>query len=158
MSKAFTQFFVLIIMSCLVLILDNSTIHPWSLLQEEPTNVSGKWMDGWETRRKRIPGHDFCIIKLGLPGNVSCFSAKVVWCLLSRVGLSSITMVIVSLQKSSEGYQVRALQCGFGPLSMFYVTRHSADTSFLFCAWIWKLVRSNWFNMTRFHFPVHRFK
>ena len=158
MSKAFTQFFVLIIMSCLVLILDNSTIHPGSLLQEEPTNVSGKWMDGWETRRKRIPGHDFCIIKLGLPGNVSCFSAKVVWCLLSRVGLSSITMVIVSLQKSSEGYQVRALQCGFGPLSMFYVTRHSADTSFLFCAWIWKLVRSNWFNMTRFHFPVHRFK
>ncbi|KAK5644588.1 hypothetical protein RI129_005888 [Pyrocoelia pectoralis] len=28
----------------------------------------GKWMDGWETRRKRIPGHDWCIIKLGLPG------------------------------------------------------------------------------------------
>ena len=28
-------------------------------------------MDGWETRRKRIPGHDFCIVKLGLPGTVS---------------------------------------------------------------------------------------
>ncbi|WP_257450086.1 allantoicase [Archangium lipolyticum] len=28
----------------------------------------GKWMDGWETRRKRVPGHDFCIIQLGLPG------------------------------------------------------------------------------------------
>jgi allantoicase len=28
----------------------------------------GKWMDGWETRRKRIPGHDFCIIKLGQSG------------------------------------------------------------------------------------------
>ena len=51
-----------------------------SLLQEEPTNVSGKWMDGWETRRKRIPGHDFCIIKLGLPGNVSCLmSTKSGW-------------------------------------------------------------------------------
>lgn len=25
----------------------------------------GKWMDGWETRRRRIPGHDWCIIKLG---------------------------------------------------------------------------------------------
>lgn len=24
----------------------------------------GKWMDGWETRRKRIEGHDWCIIKL----------------------------------------------------------------------------------------------
>src|SRR5262245_51921196 len=31
------------------------------------TNV-GKWMDGWETRRRRIPGHDWCIVKLGLPG------------------------------------------------------------------------------------------
>lgn len=28
----------------------------------------GKWMDGWETRRKRSAGHDWCIIKLGLPG------------------------------------------------------------------------------------------
>ena len=25
-------------------------------------------MDGWETRRKRIPGHDWCVIKLGIPG------------------------------------------------------------------------------------------
>lgn len=24
----------------------------------------GKWMDGWETRRKRQAGHDWCIIKL----------------------------------------------------------------------------------------------
>jgi allantoicase len=28
----------------------------------------GKWMDGWETRRRRVPGHDWCIIKLGTPG------------------------------------------------------------------------------------------
>src|SRR5262249_19356692 len=28
----------------------------------------GKWMDGWETRRKRVPGHDHCVIKLGLAG------------------------------------------------------------------------------------------
>lgn len=28
----------------------------------------GKWMDGWESRRKRNPGHDWCIVKLGLPG------------------------------------------------------------------------------------------
>jgi len=29
---------------------------------------NGKWMDGWESRRKRTPGHDFCIIKLGQAG------------------------------------------------------------------------------------------
>ena len=28
----------------------------------------GKWMDGWESRRKREPGHDWCVIRLGLPG------------------------------------------------------------------------------------------
>src|SRR5687767_8169173 len=30
----------------------------------------GKWMDGWETRRRREPGHDWCIIRLGLPGAI----------------------------------------------------------------------------------------
>jgi len=28
----------------------------------------GKWMDGWETRRRRTPGHDWCIVRLGIPG------------------------------------------------------------------------------------------
>ncbi len=28
----------------------------------------GKWMDGWETRRRRTPGHDWCIVRLGVPG------------------------------------------------------------------------------------------
>jgi allantoicase len=28
----------------------------------------GKWMDGWETRRRREPGHDWCVVRLGLPG------------------------------------------------------------------------------------------
>ncbi|XP_067947408.1 allantoicase-like [Watersipora subatra] len=30
----------------------------------------GKWMDGWESRRKRIAGHDWCIIQLGCPGKI----------------------------------------------------------------------------------------
>jgi len=28
----------------------------------------GKWMDGWETRRRREPGFDSCVVRLGLPG------------------------------------------------------------------------------------------
>ena len=28
----------------------------------------GKWMDGWETRRRRSPGHDWCIVRLGVRG------------------------------------------------------------------------------------------
>ena len=30
----------------------------------------GKWMDGWETRRRRAPGHDWAILRLGVPGIV----------------------------------------------------------------------------------------
>jgi allantoicase len=29
---------------------------------------NGKWMDGWESRRKRVPGHDWCIVRLARPG------------------------------------------------------------------------------------------
>jgi allantoicase len=30
----------------------------------------GKWMDGWESRRKRTPGHDWCIIQLAAAGKI----------------------------------------------------------------------------------------
>ena len=30
----------------------------------------GKWMDGWETRRRRSEGHDWCVIALGMRGRV----------------------------------------------------------------------------------------
>lgn len=28
----------------------------------------GKWMDGWESRRKRVNGHDWCVVKLARAG------------------------------------------------------------------------------------------
>ncbi|PKL75851.1 MAG: allantoicase, partial [Candidatus Melainabacteria bacterium HGW-Melainabacteria-1] len=33
----------------------------------------GKWMDGWESRRSRKPGYDWCIIQLGIPGQIKGF-------------------------------------------------------------------------------------
>ncbi len=30
----------------------------------------GKWMDGWESRRRRTPGFDWCVIRLGLAGRI----------------------------------------------------------------------------------------
>lgn len=33
----------------------------------------GKWMDGWESRRKRVPGYDWCIIKLASSGIIEGF-------------------------------------------------------------------------------------
>ncbi len=34
---------------------------------------NGKWMDGWESRRKRVPGHDWCVIELGRRGVIRGF-------------------------------------------------------------------------------------
>lgn len=33
-------------------------------------DTNGKWMDGWESRRKRGPGHDWCIVRLARPGHI----------------------------------------------------------------------------------------
>ncbi len=47
------------------------------LLTSEPVfkpdlfTPNGKWMDGWESRRRRVPGHDWCILALGVPGQIS---------------------------------------------------------------------------------------
>jgi len=43
--------------------------HP-AVWREGEYNERGKWMDGWETRRRRTPGHDFCLIELGAPGTI----------------------------------------------------------------------------------------
>ncbi|MEO6212812.1 MAG: allantoicase [Vicinamibacterales bacterium] len=36
----------------------------------------GKWMDGWESRRRRTPGHDWCVVKLGMRGRVRGFNVN----------------------------------------------------------------------------------
>ena len=41
--------------------------HPAVWKEHEYTD-KGKWMDGWESRRKRVPGHDYAIVRLGAPG------------------------------------------------------------------------------------------
>ncbi|WP_264521973.1 allantoicase [Flavobacterium sp. N1994] len=33
----------------------------------------GKWMDGWESRRKRTPGHDWAVIQLATSGKIRGF-------------------------------------------------------------------------------------
>ncbi len=46
-----------------------------NLLKPEPAifvpgkfTPRGKWMDGWESRRRRTPGHDWCVVALGMRG------------------------------------------------------------------------------------------
>jgi len=46
-------------------------ISPWPpVFKEGVFDKNGKWMDGWETRRKRKKGHDYLILKLGKTGRV----------------------------------------------------------------------------------------
>ncbi len=33
----------------------------------------GKWMDGWESRRKRVSGHDWAVLQLGTAGKIAGF-------------------------------------------------------------------------------------
>ncbi|MCG8369906.1 MAG: allantoicase, partial [Proteobacteria bacterium] len=40
---------------------------------EDKYDDHGKWMDGWESRRRRDDGHDYCVIKLGVPGVIHGF-------------------------------------------------------------------------------------
>jgi len=48
-----------------------------NLIRPEPAAVrtefghKGKEYDGWETRRRRTPGHDWAVVRLGAPGIVS---------------------------------------------------------------------------------------
>lgn len=37
---------------------------------EDKFDEHGKWMDGWETRRKRHAGYDWAVIKLGVAGKI----------------------------------------------------------------------------------------
>ena len=38
---------------------------------EDKFDDHGKWMDGWETRRKRHAGYDWAIVKLGVSGQIN---------------------------------------------------------------------------------------
>lgn len=50
--------------------MDNLVKAEKAIFLEGEFTARGKWMDGWESGRKRVPGHDFCILRLGLPGRV----------------------------------------------------------------------------------------
>ena len=47
-------------------------INPWPpVFKEGVFDKHGKWMDGWETKRKRGKGYDYLILKLGRSGQIS---------------------------------------------------------------------------------------
>src|SRR3954465_3763780 len=47
---------------------ENLLKQPAPIFIEGKYTDLGKWMDGWESRRRRTPGFDWCLVRLGLPG------------------------------------------------------------------------------------------
>jgi allantoicase len=49
-----------------------SLIRPYPVVHQPRTfGHKGQLYDGWETRRRRRPGHDWALIRLGAPGTIS---------------------------------------------------------------------------------------
>lgn len=62
----------------------------------------GKWMDGWESRRKRTEGHDWCILKLGASGVIRGLDIDTNHFLGNHPPFASVEACNVSGDPSSE--------------------------------------------------------
>jgi allantoicase len=55
-------------------------INPWApAFQAHTFGLKGQEYDGWETRRRRSPGHDWVIVRLGLPGVIRGVVVDTAW-------------------------------------------------------------------------------
>ncbi len=63
----------------------------------------GKWMDGWESRRRRTPGHDWCILQLAVPGKIAGFDIDTNHFLGNHPPFASIEAVRVEGEFRQEG-------------------------------------------------------
>lgn len=50
--------------------MDNMLLPGRGIFIPDKYTERGKWMDGWESRRKRTEGHDWCVVHLGAEGIV----------------------------------------------------------------------------------------
>jgi allantoicase len=65
----------------------------------------GKWMDGWESRRKRTPGHDWCVIKLATTGRIKGFDIDTNFFLGNHPPYASIEAVNLADEKSYSDWE-----------------------------------------------------
>ena len=78
------------------------------LKSEEPVFIAdkyterGKWMDGWESRRKRELGYDRCVIKLGLPGTVKAVNIDTRHFLGNHPAFASVEACRIDASSSSN--------------------------------------------------------
>ena len=64
----------------------------------------GKWMDGWESRRKRDEGHDYCVIRLGVPGVIHGFDVDTTYFTGNYPPQASIEACVSDSDVPDEGW------------------------------------------------------
>ncbi|MGC4088985.1 MAG: allantoicase [Polyangiaceae bacterium] len=62
----------------------------------------GKWMDGWESRRKRVPGHDWCVLRLGVVGDVIAFDIDTSHFVGNHPAFASVDGWLADAESTSE--------------------------------------------------------
>ena len=69
----------------------------------------GKWMDGWESRRKRTAGHDWCIIQLATPAKIKGFNIDTSHFLGNHPPFASIEAIYLEKDKPIEHWDTADL-------------------------------------------------
>src|SRR2546423_2906397 len=75
----------------------------------------GKWMDGWETRRRRGPegGYDWCIIRLGIPGAIRVITLDTTHFRGNHPAACSLDAAQLSGARAASARALRALDRAF---------------------------------------------
>ena len=64
----------------------------------------GKWMDGWESRRKRVSGHDWCVVQLAATGKIAGFDIDTNFFLGNHPPFASIEAALIKEASSIENW------------------------------------------------------
>ena len=64
----------------------------------------GKWMDGWESRRKRVSGHDWCVVQLATTGKIAGFDIDTNFFLGNHPPFASIEAALIDDASSIENW------------------------------------------------------
>lgn len=70
----------------------------------------GKWMDGWESRRKRTPGNDWAVVKLATSGRISGFDIDTNYFLGNHPPHASIEAVNLKYDEAIADWNAPTIQ------------------------------------------------
>ena len=91
---------------------------------------NGKYMDGWESRRKRVEGHDHAIVRLAMPGRIVGFDVDTRFFTGNYPPACSIEAAYVEDGDPGEATVWRELlpKSGLGPSAQHFFANDDRDT------------------------------